>query len=57
MPHQSHPIPKSPHDVCPLLVGVTIPSVKLTAVDGAEFDLTASIERTSAVLVFYRGGW
>jgi hypothetical protein len=57
VPHESYRTPKSPHEVCPLLVGVAIPSVRLTAVDGAEFDLTASIERTPAALVFYRGGW
>jgi len=57
VPHESYRTPKSTHEVCPLLVGVAIPSVRLTAVDGAEFDLTASIERTPAALVFYRGGW
>ncbi len=57
MPHESYPIPKSPQEVCPLLAGVAIPSVRLTAVDGTESDLTASIQRTPAVLVFYRGGW
>ena len=57
MPHESYRIPQSTHEVCRLLVGVAIPSVTLTAVDGAEFDLTASIERSPAALVFYRGGW
>lgn len=49
--------PTSADDVRPLLVGSTIPDLTLTAADGTDFDMRASIGKKPAVVVFYRGGW
>lgn len=47
----------SPQKVCPLLNGMPIPQLTLSAADGAAFDLNAAVKAKPAVLVFYRGGW
>ena len=57
MTQPSYHAPTSPQDVCPLLVGMRIPSVTLTTADGSALDLITAVEERPAVLVFYRGGW
>lgn len=48
---------KSPERVCPLIAGLTVPSVRLTTNDGVEVDLAALVKEKPAAIVFYRGGW
>ncbi len=50
-------VPKSPTEVCPLLAGMEIPLVTLTAEDGREFNLNEAVRQKPAVVVFYRGSW
>ncbi len=50
-------VPASPHDVCPVLTGTTMPVVTLRTADGEPFDLNNAIRKQPSVLVFYRGGW
>ena len=50
-------VPKSPWKICPLLSGMEIPAVTLTAEDGSEFNLKEAARQRPAVLVFYRGSW
>jgi hypothetical protein len=47
----------SPEDVCPLLNGMRISQLTLSAANGTPFDLAAPLSAKPAVLVFYRGGW
>jgi peroxiredoxin len=44
-------------DVHPLLVGQTIPDVKLVSAAGASISLKEIVGKNRTVLVFYRGGW
>lgn len=48
---------KSPEQVCPLMAGLAITSVRLMTSDGAEVDLAALVKEKPAVIVFYCGGW
>lgn len=57
MAQQGHQVAKSPEEVCPLMAGLRIPSVKLRSADDSEFDLAAAVKEQPAVVVFYRGGW
>lgn len=41
----------------PLTTGAVVPPVSLRTVEGATFDLQASLAEQPAVLIFYRGGW
>ncbi len=41
----------------PLAEGAIVPPVTLRTVEGATFDLQASLAEQPAVLIFYRGGW
>ncbi len=51
------PLPQSPSDVHPLMIGATIPAVTVATADGEAFDLLAAVKARPTVLVYYRGGW
>ncbi len=53
----SNAVPRSPLNVCPLLVGMAIPQVALRTVNNEAFDLNSAVQQQPSVLVFYRGGW
>ncbi|MGA9408060.1 MAG: peroxiredoxin-like family protein [Bacteroidota bacterium] len=44
-------------DIHPLLVGMNVPDVVLTDVEGKEVKLYSLLEKKPTVLIFYRGGW
>ena len=44
-------------EVHPILVGMKVPDVTLTEVDGKPVRLYSFLEKKPTVLVFYRGGW
>lgn len=44
-------------DICPLLVGETLPQTTLKNVHGIDVNLQDSLKQKPSVLVFYRGGW
>lgn len=50
-------IPQKPEDISPLLIGETIPDVRLQTVEGSSVSLMAEVAKKPTVLVFYRGGW
>tara|TARA_R110002126_G_scaffold33382_22_gene104518 strand:- start:696 stop:1328 length:633 start_codon:yes stop_codon:yes gene_type:complete len=50
-------IAQSPEQVSPLLNGLAIPEVTLTAADNNKVALTTLVKKQPSVLVFYRGGW
>lgn len=50
-------VPQKPEDISPLLVGETIPDVKLLGMAGESVDLKAEVAKKPTLLVFYRGGW
>lgn len=57
MTQATDPIPDSPSEIRPLLIGAPVPEVTLQTVDGNPFDLAAAVSERPAVLIFYRGGW
>lgn len=44
-------------DIHPLFVGMKVPDVVLTDVQGKEVKLHSLLEKRPTVLIFYRGGW
>lgn len=50
-------IPNSAVDICPILIGTTVPKLILTTVDEKPFDLNTAITKKPTILIFYRGGW
>ena len=50
-------VPLKPEDISPLLIGESIPVLKLPKASGESFDLNRSVSETPTILVFYRGGW
>lgn len=57
MTQSTNPVPDSPSEVRPLLIGAPVPKVTLQTVDGNPFDLNAAVSGRPSVLIFYRGGW
>ncbi len=51
------PLPASPREVCPLLVGEPVPEVGLETAAGEAIDLQTAMADKPAILIFYRGGW
>jgi hypothetical protein len=47
----------STNEICPILVGDSVPELTLTSIDGAAFNLNDAIKKKPTVLIFYRGGW
>ena len=47
----------SAKEVCPLLIGDSVPELTLTTIDGGDFNLNAAIKEKPTLLIFYRGGW
>lgn len=50
-------IPEKAENISPLLIGEKIPSAKLTAGDGRQYDLSILLSEKPSVLLIYRGGW
>ena len=44
-------------DVKPLLIGESIPSIKVISLDGSNVEITDIVKKQKTVLIFYRGGW
>lgn len=44
-------------DICPLLVGASVPELELKTVEGGPFDLNKAIKEKPTIIIFYRGGW
>ena len=50
-------VPSSAEEICPILVGDSVPDLVLLSVDANSFNLNEAITNKPAVLIFYRGGW
>lgn len=50
-------VPNSAEMVNPLNIGDVIPQIVLKNPDKTDFDLNKSINKTPAVIIFYRGSW
>ena len=50
-------VPDRAENVCPILLGETLPELGLRTTNEEPFDMAASISEQPAVLIFYRGGW
>lgn len=44
-------------DICPILVGQSLPTIILRSSDNTSFDLNAAIAETPSIIIFFRGGW
>ncbi len=51
------PVPESPSEVRPLMIGAAVPDAPLRSLDGKAATLRKALAGKPAVLVFYRGGW
>jgi peroxiredoxin len=50
-------VPEQMEAIQPLLIGATIPTLKLRKSTGEAFDVNAALREQPGVLLFYRGGW
>ncbi|WCL81202.1 peroxiredoxin-like family protein [Saprospira sp. CCB-QB6] len=54
---QKESVPNAAEDICPILIGETIPAGSLQNVDGESLNIKKLIKKQKTVLVFYRGNW
>ena len=50
-------IPDSAEDICPVLIGQSLPKIVLRTSDNTPFDLNAASAEKATILIFFRGGW
>ncbi len=50
-------VPDKAEDICPVLIGQSLPKLVLRTSDNMPFDLNAATAETPTVLIFFRGGW
>jgi len=50
-------VPKNAEDICPLLMGESIPKATLQNSEGKQIEIGKLLSNKPTVLVFYRGGW
>ena len=50
-------VPDRAEEICPVLIGQSLPKLVLKTADDAPFDLNAAVAEKDTVLIFYRGGW
>ena len=50
-------VPTRAEDICPVLIGQSIPDAVLKTPDNAPLKLTSAIAEKPTLLIFYRGGW
>lgn len=50
-------VPTKAEDISPLLVGETVPSVKLSSLEGKTIDILEKVKEKPSIIVFYRGSW
>jgi peroxiredoxin len=50
-------VPENAEDICPLLIGESIPKATLQDSEGKQVELSKLLGNKPTVLVFYRGGW
>jgi len=50
-------IPDRAEDICPILVGQSLPKITLRNPDKTVFDLNAAGVDKATILIFFRGGW
>lgn len=56
-PTGAAPIPATPAEVRPILIGAEAPGLMLQNSAGEEVDLGRALEMRSTILVFYRAHW
>jgi len=54
---KTHKVARSAEEICPILIGDSVPELMLRTVDGKLFNLNEAIRNKPTVLIFYRGGW
>jgi len=56
-PQSGDRLAESAEEICPLLVGQSVPDVPLTTAEGEAINLSEALAQKPTLLIFYRGGW
>ncbi len=54
---ESQKVANAPDQICPILIGSTLPAITLQNLDGKIFDLNKAIAEKPTILIYFRGGW
>lgn len=50
-------VANAPDQICPILIGSSLPAITVQSLDGKSFDLNKAIAEKPTVLIYFRGGW
>lgn len=50
-------IANAPNQVCPILIGSSLPKITLLDLEGNRVELNKVIAEKPSVLIYFRGGW
>jgi cytochrome oxidase Cu insertion factor (SCO1/SenC/PrrC family) len=50
-------VANAPDQICPILIGSSLPAITVQDLEGKSFDLNKAIAKKPTVLIYFRGGW
>jgi cytochrome oxidase Cu insertion factor (SCO1/SenC/PrrC family) len=50
-------VANAPDQICPILIGSSLPAITVQDLEGKSFDLNKAIAEKPTVLIYFRGGW
>ena len=50
-------VPDKAEEICPVLIGQSLPKIVLRTSDNTPFDLNTAVAEKQTILIFFRGGW
>ncbi len=53
----TYSVPDDAKDICPILIGQSLPNITLKEADGSTFNLNEAVAKKSTLIIIFRGGW
>lgn len=54
---EENKIAKSAEDICPIKIGMEVPSAIIKSITGSDIDIKEIVKDQKSIIIFYRGGW
>ena len=54
---ESTKVANAPDQICPILIGSSLPAITVQDLEGKSFDLNKAVAKKPTVLIYFRGGW
>lgn len=54
---EENKIAKSAEEICPVKIGMEVPSAIIESITGSDIDIKEIVKDQKSIIIFYRGGW